>query len=122
MPCLGSPSLTWDTPPKNLYFLLNEKNEAVACHDRVVWIRWFEEGGNRRLAEDWIGNVQVSMVFLGKNYNWQEGVPMLFETMIFGGSRDLEIWRYETYEDAQKSHTRVVAMIKEGSLNNEQKV
>lgn len=49
--------------------------------------------------------IQVSTVWLGLNHNWSPiGPPRIFETMIFGGPRDLEQWRYATVEAAQEGH------------------
>lgn len=98
--------------PKKFYFLLNEQKQVIPCDDRDKWIRWIEDGGNRRVAEDWIGDVQVSTVFLAMNHNWWDGEPILFETMIFGGPLHHECWRYSTYDDALSGHAHAVKKVR----------
>jgi hypothetical protein len=50
----------------------------------------------------------VSTVFLGLDHQWGEGDPILFETMIFGGPLDQEMWRYETWDQAERGHEDAV--------------
>jgi hypothetical protein len=53
--------------------------------------------------------IDVSTVFLGVDYRFiGDGAPILFETMIFGGPRDQEMWRYSTYGEAKRGHFEVV--------------
>ena len=37
---------------------------------------------------------------------------MLFETMIFGGDFNEEMWRYSTWEGAEKGHQKAVEKVK----------
>lgn len=51
------------------------------------------------------GIAQVSTVFLGIDHNhWGEGLPLLFETMIFGGKHDQEQFRCSTWDEAVDMH------------------
>jgi hypothetical protein len=91
------------------YILDNHK--AVKC-DLMTWARWFEEGcDNRRVAQDQIGDVKISTVFLGINHQWGEGPPLLFETMIFGGEHDEFQERCTTWEQAEEMHARALRMV-----------
>jgi len=36
--------------------------------------------------------------------------PVLFETMVLGGTRDRELYRYCTWEEAQNGHRKVVEL------------
>jgi hypothetical protein len=65
-------------------------------------------------STEWEG-YQVSTVFLGINHNFGEGVPLLFETMIFTNSRDeVATFRYTTWEDAEEGHSIALRYLKEG--------
>ena len=56
------------------------------------------------VADDTIGNVRVSTVFLAVDHNLFGDKPILFETMIFGGPLDEYMWRYSTWEEATEGH------------------
>jgi hypothetical protein len=52
-------------------------------------------------------------VFLGVDHNFfDEGEPVLFETMVFGGKYDEEQERYITYEQAEQGHAQWVEKVK----------
>lgn len=55
----------------------------------------------------------VSTVWIGIDMGWGFGmpghVPIIFETMVFGGPYDQECTRYATELQAQEGHARVVA-------------
>lgn len=63
----------------------------------------------RRVADDTIGDVRVSTIFLGIDHGWGEGPPQLFETMVFGGPHDGDQERYASWEEAAEGHARIVA-------------
>lgn len=51
----------------------------------------------------------VSTVWLGINHNYDEGAPLIFETMVFKSKKDFEAVddfceRYSTEEEALKGH------------------
>jgi hypothetical protein len=52
--------------------------------------------------------VEVSTVFLGIDHSFGFHKPLWFETMIFGGKRDGEQYRYETWEEAEANHWKLV--------------
>ena len=54
------------------------------------------------------GKVDVSTVFLGINHSFYDNEILLFETMIFGGSRDEDCKRYSTLENSIKGHDKIV--------------
>lgn len=77
--------------------------------DLMEWARLFEDHAYRRVAEDQIGEVRISTVWLGLNHRHMfPGPPLIFETMIFGGEGDGEVWRYSTLEQAIAGHRAVV--------------
>ena len=95
-----------------MHYILEGKR-VVECHDLVEWARRFGDSEARRVAEDHLSlNVYVSTVFLGLDHGFQDGPPLLFETMVFGGPLDQAQWRYSTWEEAEAGHAEAVAMAK----------
>ena len=81
--------------------------------DLETWAKWFETT-DRHLAEDKIGDVRVSTVFLGLDHSFFGGKPLLFETMIFGGNNDQYQARYPTKEEALAGHGFALEAVKSG--------
>lgn len=94
---------------KRNYILKGKK--VVEETDLLKWGKWFETA-NRHVANDKIGNVQVSTVFLGLDHSFGTGKPLLFETMIFGGKHDGYQDRYTTWEEAEKGHKKALTLLK----------
>jgi len=91
-----------------LWYRLQEDKTPVACN-----IEDINQSASNILAktELEINNekVRVSTVFLNLNHNYSDqGPPVLFETMIFGGKHDSYQDRYTSYEDAMRGHYAVV--------------
>jgi len=76
--------------------------------DLMTWAMWFQTA-DRKIGDDRIGKVRISTVFLGLDHNFRGDEPVLFETMIFGGPLNGEMWRYCTYDQAERGHTEAVA-------------
>jgi hypothetical protein len=76
------------------------------------WAALMEANGDHHVANDLIGEVRVSTVWLGLDHNWGPGPPLIFETMVFGGTMDEDQWRYPTEAVALAGHDQVVAMVK----------
>ena len=75
-------------------YILVDKRPVVE-NNLMAWGRWFEKDANRRVASDQIGGILISTVFLGLDHSFSEnGPPLLFETMIFGGH-----WEEEGYQE-----------------------
>ena len=81
--------------------------------DLLKWGTWFESA-NRQVAEDMIGDVHISTVFLGLDHSFGRGPPLLFETMIFGGAHDGYQERCSTWEQAEAMHAEAVAKARSG--------
>jgi len=64
-----------------------------------------------------LGQVKVSTVFLGVDYCCDEGEPMLFETMVFGGPLDEECERCSTWEAAEQMHDKWVEKVKQATVS-----
>ncbi|MHA1592413.1 MAG: hypothetical protein ACTSUP_08080 [Candidatus Heimdallarchaeaceae archaeon] len=94
-------------------YILEGRN-AVLCSDLMKWGKWFETA-NRHVAKTQINDmVKVSTVFLGLNHNFGAGLPILFETMVFGGEFDEEMERYSTWEQAERGHNKWVVKVSKG--------
>jgi hypothetical protein len=93
------------------YYILKGKQPFAV--DAMTWARWFEYNiSQRRVALTVITpKCNVSTVFLGMNYNFGDGYPILFETMVFGGPMDQETERYETWAQAERGHAEMVARV-----------
>jgi hypothetical protein len=87
--------------------LVNKK--VVPVDDLLTWAKWYETA-NRHVADDLIGPVRVSTVFLGLDHGFL-GRQLWFETMIFGGEHDGWQDRYETWEQAEAGHRRALEML-----------
>lgn len=69
--------------------------------------------GWARVAQDFIGVVHISTVFLGIDHGFLPGgPPIVFETMIFEGEHDQDQWRYVTWDEAVRGHEYAVALVK----------
>lgn len=78
--------------------------------DLIKWAKWFETA-NRQVAKDKIGDANISTVFLGLDHSFNGGIPILFETMVFGGKLDQEQERYATLEQAKRGHKLMVKRV-----------
>lgn len=85
--------------------------------DVYIWGYWFEESHRtheRRVALTTVGDITVSTVFLAIDHSYgYSPVPILYETMIFGGGADAYQERYVTREEAEKGHARAVEVVRE---------
>ena len=96
----------------NLKYILINKNPVIEPN-LLKWADWFEITENRIVSKNNVKNIMVSTVFLGLDHNFDEGEPLLFETMIFG-SRKYKNYqeRYATWEEAEKGHQRALDLVK----------
>jgi len=86
----------------------------VPCDDVLSWGKEYEKQ-DRKVAQNKIGDANISTVFLALDHNWGEGPPILFETMVFGGKHDQYQERYSTWEEAEAGHAKALKMVKEGN-------
>ena len=70
----------------------------------------------KRVAETTLPDGKwVSTVWLGLNHNWDDGPPLIFETMVFQSRENLETVdqdRYATEDDAIIGHQLMVEKYK----------
>lgn len=95
-----------------------DENGNPRLTDLLTWADWFEKSENCIVKQDYIqggeGTVTVSTVFLGIDHNFvDEGPPLLWETMVFGGKFDHYRDRCSgNKEQAEAMHDKMVAYVK----------
>lgn len=95
------------------YWVLVGQTPMEATRDE-----WLNSPTARIIAKEYVGKVYVSTVFLGIDHGSGTGLPILFETMVFGynGEVDDEEWQRRTrsYLEAREVHDSAVANLKAG--------
>lgn len=85
---------------------LDENHNVIVTDDMKKTA--LENGQDRTVAIEKAGDYSVSTVFLGLDHGW-DGVPMWFETMLFGaGPLDQTCERCTTWNEALVMHQRGV--------------
>ena len=94
------------------WYILDDNNKPVEAEDIKKYVDWEEANPEKRIVkQEHIGDVYVSTVFLGLNHAWNSPIPMLWETMIFGGEHDQYMDRYTSYEDAVEGHQTALNLV-----------
>ena len=73
------------------------------------WAAMFKDWDVKNVAQSDVGvsgdTVHVSTVWLGMNHQWMpDGRPLIFETLVQGGSLSQEMDRYATEAEALTGH------------------
>jgi len=96
--------------------------KPVQCANDDEWFAWYlDVEKNRRVAITHIqvarvpGEVTVSTVFTSLDLTPEHGC--LFETEVFGGEYDRNVWRCRTWEEAERQHKQVTAIVR-GSIGD----
>ena len=80
--------------------------------DIMVWAKWFETA-DRTVMKTKTRNGEVSTVFLGLDHNFhKDGPPLIYETMVFGGTLDGAQDRCSTRVEALVMHLQWVSRVK----------
>jgi hypothetical protein len=83
----------------------------------MTWAKSLGDSSARIVRRDEIGDVVVSTVWLGLDHNFGgKGPPLIFETMVFGGTNSEYQERYSTEAAAIAGHERIAAAVKEGRI------
>ena len=97
------------------YYILEGK--TIKSVDNIIkWAKWFETANRHINFTEVTDKVRVSTVFLGIDHSFGSGIPILFETMIFGGEHDQYQERYATYKEAEEGHVIAVELCR-GNVN-----
>jgi hypothetical protein len=99
------------------WYILDHERRPVPVNDCLIWARWFGQCESRHVADDQIGDVRISTVFIGLDHRYGDGPPLIFETLIFGGDLDGHMWRYSTWDDAEIGHRMAVKKAKQRAEN-----
>lgn len=91
------------------YYVLKDK-VAVGTNDVNEWVGMFERDERSVALTELPDGIRVSTVFLGLDYSFGDGPPLLFETMIFGGKHSDYVDRYSTWQQAEAGHAVAVAL------------
>lgn len=95
-----------------LYYILKDKIPVPVSNMEETLEMW-KTGEARRVKSDVIYGIHISTVFLSIDHNfYDKGLPILFETMIFGGKYNDYQERYETWDQALVGHEIAVQMVK----------
>lgn len=97
-------------------YILDENNVPVIEPDLTTWFNWLATA-DKTVKKDNVGNAHVSTVFLGIDYSFGMGQPLLFETMVFGGDEDQFQFRYSTREKAIIGHDLAVKELQKKQKN-----
>lgn len=83
-------------------------HDPVPVADLMEWAKWFAMA-DRRVADTEVGALRVSTVFLGVDYSFGVGPPLIFETMTFDAlGHELSMARYSTWAEAELGHMEEV--------------
>lgn len=96
-------------------YILDGDGQPLRCDDVVAWGYWYETNRHttRRVARDTVvPGCEVSTVFLALDHRYgDDGPPILWETMVFGGPLDGEQDRYTSLADAKAGHAAMCARV-----------
>ena len=85
---------------------------VIPCPDLATWAAWFQTA-NRIVKRTQISDVAVSTAFLGLDHRFgEDGPPLVFETMIFGGAHDGHQMRCSTWLQAEAQHGVAEEMVR----------
>lgn len=92
------------------------KGDEIVPSDLMEYSKWYASR-DTVIAQTNIGDAHISTVFLGLDHGMGTAVdgeflPVLFETMIFGGKHDQLQTRYHTLEEARLGHEALVNKLK----------
>jgi hypothetical protein len=93
-----------------MYYVLDEQGNPKKIDDVLKWAHVFQST-DRQIALDRFDDVTVSTIFIGIDY-LNNVVPLLFETMIFGGEYDGYQIRSPTKKDALIGHKKALDKIR----------
>jgi len=98
------------------YYMIDEQHNITSTDDINAFAAMFGQQNKLRVVKQesfFNDTVKVSTVFLAidHRFNSNQGDPILFETMIFGGDHDQYQTRCCTYQQALRMHKKAVKLI-----------
>lgn len=95
-------------------YALDGKGDVYRVRCFVKWAHWADKSqaaGEWRVAYDELAGYEVSTVFLGRDFAWGRGRPLLFETSAWGPKSGPKYRHYETWAAAVAGHYATVASV-----------
>jgi len=94
-------------------YVLNANGKPVPEPDMMKWAIWYEDAKERIIAKTELDGVLISTIFLGLDHNFSEnGPPVLWETMVFGGPLNRDASRCAgSREQAEAMHQEFVERV-----------
>ena len=94
-----------------MWYILKYKKPIKATIEE--YSKWISKNPKQKVVkQELINDSKVSTVFLGLDHGWENNVPILWETMIFGGKEDMYQDRYTSYKEALVGHEKAVNLVK----------
>ena len=97
----------------------NREGEVISADQ---WGELLGDMEYKRVLETQIGPYWVSTVWIGLDYNWGEGPPLIFETMVFATDStdperdtlgpDMDCRRWSTEQEARRGHEEFCILIR----------
>lgn len=85
------------------HFILKDGEPVLVSF--MEWARWTEDNSDRIIAQNNIGDVLVSTIFIGLRTGH---LNQMFETMTFLPNGEDRQWRCDTLDEARAQHTAAV--------------
>lgn len=96
----------------SMWYILDNNNKPIRSTSITEAADWMENNPQRKVVkQEHIGDVYISTVFLGLDHSWNSDIPVLWETMIFGGEYDQYQDRYTSYKDALEGHKKALELV-----------
>lgn len=95
-----------------MWYTLDENNKPVASASVIEAATWLDKNPEKKaVKQEHIGDIFISTVFLGLDHAWESDIPVLWETMIFGGEHDQYQERYTSVEEALEGHQTALNLV-----------
>jgi hypothetical protein len=94
-------------------FYTLENKKVIACTvDQFV--KDLKNRYFREIARTQVNGKRATVitVFCGMNHGLFDDDPLFFETMVFGGSYDSQVFRSSSYQEAEEMHETIVDRVK----------
>lgn len=101
------PYYSW--PPDDMApFVLSLRKRPMRAPTHAANLLFSADHNRCIVAKDWVGDVEVSTVFLRHAAPHFGGPPLFFETMVFGED-EMGQMRYATWDEALEGHQEILA-------------
>lgn len=108
-----------------MWYKLDSDNNPIPCSSIIEYQEWVKKHGTTVAESSFLDTggekIQVSTVFLGLDHSYNSTIPILWETMVFGGLLNQEQQRYASFQEALKGHNEVVDYAKK-TINTKQMI